>query len=161
MRRTRTAAPSAPRSRDTPLSHRRLIDCLFAGPVLRWVARQCRRLAGAAFQLPQGGALSMRLRPDRPRCAALAPRVIAACTVLSCVRLCAPQDRLRRYLQASPPPWALSTPLLELRKYMCSLCTSAAAARSAGTMRVRLAGPVELHFFRCLCTRISGLCEAL
>ena len=54
----------------------------------------------------------MRLRPDRPRRAAFAARVIAACAVLSRVRLCAPQDRLRRYLRASPPSWALSTPSL-------------------------------------------------
>ena len=54
----------------------------------------------------------MRLRPDRLRCAALAARVIAACAVLNCARLCAPQDRLRRYLRASPPSWALSTPSL-------------------------------------------------
>ena len=54
----------------------------------------------------------MRLRPGRPRCAALAVRVVAAGAVLSCARLCAPQDRLRRYLRASPPSWALSTPSL-------------------------------------------------
>ena len=54
----------------------------------------------------------MRLCPARPQCAALAARVIAACAVLSCARLCAPQDRLRRYLRASQPSWALSTPSL-------------------------------------------------
>ena len=57
------------------LAYRRLINSLFAGRVLSWGARRRRRLAGAALQLPQGGASFVRLRPHRPRCAALAARV--------------------------------------------------------------------------------------
>ena len=44
----------------------------------------------------------MSLHPDRPRCAALAARVSAACALLSCARLRAPQDRSRDVLQLWP-----------------------------------------------------------
>ena len=75
-------------------------------------ALACLRPAGAALPVPREGAPCVALRADRPRCAAFAARVIAACAVLSRARLCAPQDRLRRHLRASPPSWALSTPSL-------------------------------------------------
>ena len=50
----------------------------------------------------------MSLRPDRPRCVALAARVSAACALLSCARLRAPQDRSRALLHVWPLSWRLS-----------------------------------------------------
>ena len=52
----------------------------------------------------------MSLHPDRPRCVALAAVVSAACALLSCARLRAPQDRSRDVLQLWPRSWRLRTP---------------------------------------------------
>ena len=74
----RSATPSAPRSRDTPWPTLTLLrTCQNSVRRTRdeCGALECRRPAGAALLVPQGGAQDGSLAPDPRRCAAFAARV--------------------------------------------------------------------------------------
>ena len=96
------------------------------------------RLAEAVLPLSRGGAQSVRLQPERARCAAVAARVSAACALLSCARLRAPQDRSRDVLQLWPRSWRLRTPTARaLHEYVRLVWLACGAVTSAGAPFVR------------------------
>ena len=87
----------------------------------------------------------MWLHPDRPRCAARAARVSAACALLSCARLRAPQDRSRESAHHLGRSRGLE---LAIRTGMWGSWHTGLAVKSAGATFVLLATSVSGTVFR-------------